>query len=441
MQLTAAAHEAEIEFNPSSLNFGTTLTDLSVTIKNNGNATAEWSLNLGNNSWLSASELAGSIQAGRTQSIIFTVDRNFLSEPKSTVINLHAFGNSYPLTISCAPGNATSEMTVDPKMIDFGANDTEKTLTIRNTGKGTLSWTATGITSNAVSLSQTSGSVAAGGNTVLKVFLDRTLFEGSLSTSFTINDGVKSEVITVTANTSGSGSNPSGDNGDIVETKGLYAYFPFNGSLEDLGENKLNSYVSPDASYVAGVKDGSQALSFSRKDGTIFTVNEGLIDHTSITVSFWLKDIDEGNIFWVTSSNNFGNVQFYDMMCLSYVNGHLKYVMRRNNIYWNNDIGNFTHKAIDDGEWHHVALVSDFNKENADYVTTTLYVDGIKMDTVKEEYSASNEKYPSDRHYDTGIKFTIGGSNTPNMKVANLRVYNSRKLNAEQIKTIYDAKQ
>ncbi|MDE6696378.1 MAG: carboxypeptidase-like regulatory domain-containing protein, partial [Muribaculaceae bacterium] len=189
VQMKATEKKAEIEFNPSSLNFSTNLSDLSVTIKNNGNSTAEWSLNLGNNPWLSVSEKAGSIQAGRTQSIVFTVDRNFLSEPKSTVVNLHAFGNSYPLTISCAPSNAKSEMTIDPKSIDFGTTDTEKSITIRNTGTATLSWTATGITENAISLSQMSGSVAAGGNSVIKVLLDRSKISGSMSTSFTINDG------------------------------------------------------------------------------------------------------------------------------------------------------------------------------------------------------------------------------------------------------------
>ncbi|MDE6637073.1 MAG: carboxypeptidase-like regulatory domain-containing protein, partial [Muribaculaceae bacterium] len=47
VQMKATEKKAEIEFNPSSLNFSTNLSDLSMTIKNNGNSTAEWSLNLG----------------------------------------------------------------------------------------------------------------------------------------------------------------------------------------------------------------------------------------------------------------------------------------------------------------------------------------------------------------------------------------------------------
>lgn len=439
VQMQATEKKAEIELNPTSLNFGTNQTDLSVTIKNNGNSTAEWSVNLGNNNWLSASEMAGSIQAGRTQSLVFTVDRNFLSEPKSIVVNFHAFGNSYPLTISCAPGNAKSEMAIDPKSIDFGSNDSEKNITIRNTGTTPLNWLAADITESAISLSATEGTVAAGGNSIIKVMLDRSKISGSLNTTFTITDGVKAEVITVTANGSGSGSG-SGISSDIVETKGLYAYFPFNSSLDDLGENKLNGFVNSDARYVEGIATGSKALSFSRGEQTAFTVNDGLIDHTSMTVSFWLKDIDEGDLFWVTSSNNWNGKT--RMMYLSYVNGHLRYVMDRYHAnYWSFDqLGIFTHKVIDDGEWHHIALVSDFNKQNAGFVTTTLYIDGIQMDILKEEYSSSNEKDTSARHFDTGVKFTLGGSNTPNMKIANLRAY-TLKLTAEQIKNIFEARQ
>ncbi|MDE6794764.1 MAG: hypothetical protein K2J63_05605, partial [Muribaculaceae bacterium] len=435
VQMNPTEKKAAIELNPSSLNFGTNQTDLSVTITNNGNSNAEWSINLGNNNWLSVSEMAGSIQPGRTQSLVFTVDRNYLSEQKSVVVNFHAFGNSYPLTISCAPGNAKSEMSIEPKILDFGSNDTEKNLTIRNTGTTSLNWTANDITEKSLTLSASEGTVAAGGSSVIKVMLDRNQLTGQLNTTFTITDGVRSEVITVTANGSGGTEIPS----DIVETKGLRAYFPFNGNLDDLAENTLYGFVNPEATYINGVVGGTKALSFSRKDETTFSVNDGMIDRTSMSVCFWIKNIDEGNIFWVTSSNESDGHK--EMMCLSYTKGQLRYVMNRFYlaVSWY-DLGYFTHKAINDGEWHHIALVSDFNNQNVDHVTTTLYVDGIQMDSIKEEYGAYNEKDTSKRHFDTGVKFSMGGANTPNMSIANLRTY-TLKLTANQIKAIYEAKQ
>ncbi|MDE5539961.1 MAG: LamG domain-containing protein, partial [Bacilli bacterium] len=101
----------------------------------------------------------------------------------------------------------------------------------------------------------------------------------------------------------------------------------------------------------------------------------------------------------------------------------------------------FTHKAIDDGEWHHIVFVSDFNNLNSDRITVSLYVDGILMDTLTEKHIASWENNGSDQNFGTGTKFILGGDNTSNMRIANLRIYDYRKLNAEQVKNIFNAKQ
>ena len=449
IQLTKVTEEADIEVNPSSLNFGTTQTNLSLTIKNNGTAAANWSLDLGNNAWLSASELAGSIQAGRTQSIIFSVDRNYLSEVKTVVVNLHAFGNSYPVTVSCAPRSTSSNMLIEPTVLNFGNVLTEQSFSIRNTGKTELTWHVSEISTQALTLSSNNGIVAPGGNSIVIARIDRSLISGELNTAFVISDGIVDQTITVSVNGSGNNNpgnedNPGGNdnpgNTGGNKSNGLYAYFPLNGSLDDISGNGHNAFVTTEAKYVPGVTSDSKGLSFSRSDGTAFIVNDGLIDHTAMTVSFWLKDIGEGSIFHVTSSNS--SLDNKEMMWLSYTNGHLRYVMDRYHcVYWAFDnLGHFTHKVIDDGEWHHIVLASDFNKQNADFVTTTLYVDGIQMDMIKEDYPIWKENEPEDRHFDTGIKFTLGGSNTPNMKVANFRTYNV-VLTADQIKNIYNAKQ
>lgn len=125
------------------------------------------------------------------------------------------------------------------------------------------------------------------------------------------------------------------------------------------------------------------------------------------------------------------------MMYLSYRNGSLKYVMTRsNNLYHVGEITSFTHKAIDDGEWHHIALVSDHNMTSENQLTKKLYVDGVLMDTITEycdENTGSN-------HFGTGTKFIMGGDNTPNMKIANLRVYDEWQLPVSEIKNLYDKK-
>lgn len=197
MLLTSEHQEADIRIDPTSLNFGTTQDELVVTLTNQGNAATDWALELGENPWLSASLLSGNIAAGKTQSIIFSVDRDKLSETKNEKISLSAFGNSYTISVSCAPVNAKSEMSVTPTELDFGAGETEKAITIKNTGNAILNWNVSGITEACLSVSAEEGSVEADGSKVIKVMLDRSKLTSDLNTSFIISDGIKEQTITV----------------------------------------------------------------------------------------------------------------------------------------------------------------------------------------------------------------------------------------------------
>ena len=197
MLLTSEQQEADIRIDPTSLNFGTAQDELVVTLTNQGNAATDWALELGENPWLSASLLSGNIAAGKTQSIIFSVDRDKLSETKNVKISLSAFGNSYTISVSCAPVNAKSEMSVTPTELDFGAGETEKAITIKNTGNAILNWNVSGITEACLSVSAEEGSVEADGSKVIKVMLDRSKLTSDLNTSFIISDGIKEQTITV----------------------------------------------------------------------------------------------------------------------------------------------------------------------------------------------------------------------------------------------------
>lgn len=199
MQLEPEKKEAEIEIEPSTLNFGTTQTELSVTVTNHGNAATEWALDLGDNAWLTASPLSGNIAANKTQSIVFTVNRDKLSEAKSVKVALSAFGNSYTIAVSCAPKSAKSEMTVTPTTLDFGHESSELPLTISNTGTAELKYTVSGISADYITVSPMEGSVAAGGNQVLQVKLNRETMPENVNTTFVISDGTKQEGVTVKA--------------------------------------------------------------------------------------------------------------------------------------------------------------------------------------------------------------------------------------------------
>lgn len=185
--------------DPTNLVFGTTQTQLSISITNAGTKETEWSLDLGNSNWLSATPKSGRIDVNKTQSVIFTVDREFVTEDKSTVVNLSAFGNSYPISIQCSAVKTKGVLVVEPTSIDFGDEATEVDLTIKNIGNGSLKWNISNIKSEALSASATSGALEPGANTVVTMKLDRDKLSGNLATSFVVSDGSTEKSIPVTA--------------------------------------------------------------------------------------------------------------------------------------------------------------------------------------------------------------------------------------------------
>ena len=442
MQLEPEQQEADITIDPSTLDFGTTQSELAVTITNKGNTAAEWSLNLGENPWLSASPASGNIEAGKTQSVVFSVDRDRLSEAKTARVILSAFGNSYTISVSCSPQTQAAEMTVSPTVLDFGTELSELSLDIRNTGNAELNYNVTGLAVDYLTLSTTSGTVPAGGNQVLQVKLNRELMPETVNTTFVISDGTKETVITVTATQEDTGGDKP-VSGETVVTQGLYTYYKFDGNYEDATENTIHGFGT--CTFVDGVA-GGQALKFSRTDNSTFTVGKPIIDSRKLTFSFWGKDFADGHIFHLLSS--VGN---QPMFTLSMDGGALKFIITRDhNTYQYGAMTAFAHPALTDGLWHHIAVVSDFGETTYATVTHTLYVDGLRASTVTEGANPFNENGGSLSSYDTGTTFVMGGSlklsnsvtlDATNMTVDNFRVYDNRMLSADEIKEIYEAKQ
>lgn len=201
IQLTAVKQDALIQISPTTLNFGTTQTELSVTIQNNGNTSTDWNLDLGSHTWLTANPTAGQIEADKQQSIIFTVNRDKITEVQTVIIKLSAFGNSFPINVSCAPKNAQSYMSVEPETLDFGNDTQELPLTIKNTGNSTLDWSISNPTESAITLSENKGSIPAKGSKVIKVFLNRNNGAVNINTTLVLSDGIKEQVVQIVSGT------------------------------------------------------------------------------------------------------------------------------------------------------------------------------------------------------------------------------------------------
>ena len=188
-----------VDITPSSLNFGTTQNQLSITITNKGAEETAWSLDLGNCQWLSANPVSGRIGAGKTQAIIFSVDRSLLQKDETAVVTLSAFGNSYPMNVSCAIVQNKGVMTVSPTALSFGEDANEMNFTIKNLGNANLNWYTQGLSASCLSLSENNGTLSSGASKVIRVSLNRNLLDGDLSTSFIVSDGNTDQEILVMA--------------------------------------------------------------------------------------------------------------------------------------------------------------------------------------------------------------------------------------------------
>lgn len=174
IHLTPQAIVEIFNIDPLTLNFGTTQTQLAVTVTNNSPNETQWSLDLGQNTWLKASPIAGQLGAGKKQTIVFSANRASLTQETSGIVTFSALGGSSSLTANCSPSQQVSSiMEVTPLDIDFGDLSTEQVFRIKNTSSALLNWTIFGIEAEALSVSDTSGSIQPGNAKVVAIKLDR----------------------------------------------------------------------------------------------------------------------------------------------------------------------------------------------------------------------------------------------------------------------------
>ena len=281
--------EQELDISPSSLNFGSIQEQMSVTITNKGTEVTSWSLDFGNNKWLSATPISGSIDVKKTQTIVFKVDRSLLSKDETAVVSLSAFGNSYPLTVSCLVNQNKGILNVTPTVLDFGVESTEMSFTVKNIGDASLSWYIRDLYSLDLTLSEESGDLESGASKIVKVLLDREWMTKDLSTSFIVSDGSAEQEIKVLAKYSNN-SDDNGGNGN-------------NGGNDDNGGNQGNndgvSIVNP---FPAELSISNIKCVGYKGSGIVhFQFTAINIDNSTSDVRFYIADsklVDEyGNIY------------------------------------------------------------------------------------------------------------------------------------------------
>lgn len=108
IHLTPKAVVEIFNVDPLTLNFGTTQTQLAVTVTNDSARDTQWSLDLGQNTWLKASPIAGQLGAGKKQTIVFSANRAYLTAETSGIVTIAAQGNTSSMTVNCSPSQQLS---------------------------------------------------------------------------------------------------------------------------------------------------------------------------------------------------------------------------------------------------------------------------------------------------------------------------------------------
>lgn len=280
-----------LKVEPASLNFESIHTHLSVSITNIGGAEVAWQLDLQNVNWLSANPKSGRIASKKVQTIVFSVNRDYVSSEKSVVLNLTSNGNSYPIAISCLPkGTSKGELTLNKTSINFGETSSEEELELKNTGTAAVNWQLKDVVSTCISLSDSLGTIDAGGSKVIKVYLDREKLTQDLNTSFTISDGTKDHSVSVSAKkvTKQSKMEVSPTELDFGESKSELSLTikntgtaNLNWEIDKLTENSLSVSDSEGVIEPNGTKVVKVKLDRSKMTGdinTTFVVSDGTSD-------------------------------------------------------------------------------------------------------------------------------------------------------------------
>lgn len=200
---TEGAGAAILQLSEGSIDFGETEVTKTFLVKNVGSAgtVLDWSIAAPNVDWLTLTPMTGNTNAGSGTQVTAVIDRNKIHGMVSTTITVRGSNNSANLNVSAT--NLQPVLEVPVTNIDFGKIDTQKTLQIKNTGDegSVLEWNISTVSVSWLTISPTSGSVNANQTKNVNLTIDRTKFDGDVSTMLQVMGGGQTITVNITAST------------------------------------------------------------------------------------------------------------------------------------------------------------------------------------------------------------------------------------------------
>ena len=212
---TVSSLPPKLSVNPPSHDFGDSGVTLTITVTNTGGGTLNWNANE-NLDWLGLNTDAGSLSAGSSENVTATVDRTGKAPGTyNGTISFTSNGGNQNVIVSMTVSGLDPVLSVSPPSHDFGDSGVTLTITVTNTGGGTLNWNANE-NLDWLGLNTDAGSLSAGSSENVTATVDRTgkapgTYNGTISftssygsqdvsVSMTVLDTIPPEISNLTVN-------------------------------------------------------------------------------------------------------------------------------------------------------------------------------------------------------------------------------------------------
>lgn len=176
-----------ITVSPSSLDFGDSRTEISLSFKNVISTQISYEITAPNQ-WIEISRSTGTLQSQNSANILVTVDRSEMQLGLNEgTLTINIAGRASADLVVTALNNPESPLEISPTQLDFGSDEDEKALLIKNTVNSAITYEVTK-TADWIKLSKTEGTVNGLNQDNLVVTVDRASVEvGDYSGSLIFN--------------------------------------------------------------------------------------------------------------------------------------------------------------------------------------------------------------------------------------------------------------
>jgi len=219
-------------------------------------------------------------------------------------------------------------------------------------------------------------------------------------------------------------TDPNDDADYNVFSRGLVAYYPFNGNANDESGNGNNGTVS--GASLVNDRGGQSNSAYSFDGSSGITVPRVLLDE-NYSVSVWFNSSNEDNGYTtILGFNNPGTDE--TNMSLFHSNTNFLRFNNRNVAAEGGGTNLFGDENLHDGTWHHAICVKDTN-------TLTLFVDGSKVAELSDAENATARLVELQIGYNVTIQGL--GSRAYDGNIDDIRVYN-RALPEQEVADLYE---